>query len=464
MTLPDLAVDAQAWLRIAYGVLVAASLAHAFPLRRVFFASERFGGYRRSSPLADGIGHPLAIDVVLALWLALAACLVAGVFPVAASLGSLLLARHFFVATRWTSLLRGMGAPGFMLYWLGAAVFLLELTSRRTPSERSLALWVLQVDFALIFLSAGIYKLCSGYASNHGMQLGLANPAWCHGWRFYRRLPLDHVAFRVLNHLAWSTEILAALLMLWPTTRLLGAAVVFASFLVLVTQLRLGFLCETVLACCLLFVGAGTPSQAVPANDAGVVAPGLRVLLLGYVGVLPFVHLGLSWNFYARRRLPGPFQRVLDAYAGFFGIIVWRVFSTDLIDFHVRVSVEDRHGRRRDARTLGWRERWRARHVAESIARASLVTTLRYHPRDGDLFRERLRRYARTVPHGEGDSIVLERVGVAEGRVDAAWRIEPESGAIVETLREGRPSPREPAVASPVFEGARPGSYAPRSA
>ena len=53
-----------------------------------------------------------------------------------------------------------MGAPGFMSYWLGLAVFLLEYTSHVAPRHPARArCWSLQVDLALIMLSAGVYKV-----------------------------------------------------------------------------------------------------------------------------------------------------------------------------------------------------------------------------------------------------------------------------------------------------------------
>ena len=43
-----------------------------------------------------------------------------------------------------------MGAPGFIALWLGAAVFLLEVTTCYAPGLRGLALLTLQVDFGAI--------------------------------------------------------------------------------------------------------------------------------------------------------------------------------------------------------------------------------------------------------------------------------------------------------------------------
>src|SRR5258705_6698415 len=98
----------------------------------------------------------------MAAWFSCAAILATGRWTFAASIVNLLLCRYFFVHMRWKGVLRGMGAPGFMSYWLAAAVALLEYTTRYAPESRPLAVFVMQVDFALIMLSAGIYKCTAG--------------------------------------------------------------------------------------------------------------------------------------------------------------------------------------------------------------------------------------------------------------------------------------------------------------
>ena len=123
-----------------------------------------------------------------------------------------------------------MGAPGFMAYWIGGAVFLLEYTFWYAPELRAFALLVLQVDFALIMLSAGIYKYSAGYSLNNGMELGLVNPAWGYWWRKYAQVRPSHWVFRFMNQTAWMTEIAMAVLMIFPPTRLWGGLLMAMSF------------------------------------------------------------------------------------------------------------------------------------------------------------------------------------------------------------------------------------------
>jgi hypothetical protein len=377
-----------------------------------------------------------------------------------------------------------MGAPGFVAYWVGAAVFLLELTTHYAASARPLALLALQIDFALIFLSAGIYKLRAGYRRNYGVDLGLVNPEWGYWWRSYRRLPPDHPLFVGLNQLGWATEIVAATLMLLPPTRFLGAAIIAITFALIATQVRLGLLCELVIVASALFFGPGSagarlvdalfgwvPADRGPVGSTDWVVTALTIGLWGYILLLPFVHLGLSRNLYRRRSWRAPLQRALELYANAFGIIVWRVFSVDVVGFYIRIHRAGRDDVSR--RTLV--SRWGGRHglryaqVAEAITVTTLFTTLKYYPSNTELFRERLLRYARTVPCDPGELLVFEYVGIVKDgkRWDfipaAEFTVDVPAGTVDERVLDSRVAPRVPHDHSPAHEAVRPGSYAPAS-
>lgn len=188
--LPQLSASTQAFIRSAYGVLMLATIAQAVPEARRFFVSDRWGGYARSSADVDAVQNPVTMPVLLVVWALAAVAMVAGWATPWAALVNLVFCRYFFIHMRWKGVLRGMGAPGFMAYWTGLAVFLLEYTSRFAPDLRSIALLVLQVDLAFIMLSAGVYKFTAGYPRNHGMELGLCNPMWGYWWKWYAARPL----------------------------------------------------------------------------------------------------------------------------------------------------------------------------------------------------------------------------------------------------------------------------------
>jgi hypothetical protein len=473
--LPALGIATQSLIRSAYGVLMTATLLQALPEAKRFFLSERWGGYAKSQSDVDLIQNPFVMPVLLTLWIAAAGSIAAGWWMPWAAIVNFILCRYFFIHMRWKGVLRGMGAPGFIAYWLGAVVMLLDVTRRWAPSVLPLALLATQVDFAFLMFSAGIYKFTSGYRRNDGMELGLCNPMWGYWWRAYVKHRPSGAIFWTMNQLAWTTEVVAALLMLLPPTRELGALLIILSFIFIATQIRLGFLTEMVMVCGLVFMSPshtiggwlesvlGTPA-AVTVTPHPLVAAVLTVVIWMYMILLPLADAGLYYNFYARRTLPSPLQTILERYTNFFGIILWRVFSVDLINFFIRIS-RVRGEQRVPIPPLG---SWpRFNHVGEMICLTSLFTTLKYYPSNNQLFQERLFRYARTLPRAPGERLVFEYVSVVKQADRFDWvtvgefEVDPELNQLTERWFDRSVSPRAAHAASPVHEGATPGSYRP---
>ncbi len=473
----------QAFIRVAYGVLMLGTLLWALPNWRRFFVSERWGGYAESSRATDLIQNPFGTIVIGVVWFSSVTSLTLGYWTTLAALINLILCYYFFVSMRWKGILRGMGAPGFMAYWLAAVVFLLEYSLHHQPSLMPLVLLVAQTDFALIMLSAGIYKFTAGYASNHGMEGGMVNPQWGYWWWIYQKLSPRHPLFPLLNHLAWSLEVIAGILMLLPPTRFIGALLMLGSFVFIATHIRLALLCEMVIVCCLLFFYPGsygdhlisfvTPSVAVPA----VVAPPnvfdklIEIFLWLYLVLLPLAHAGLFYNFYKRKRLTPVIQRALETYTNIFGIIIWRVFSADHTNFFLRVYERPRASNDSERAIVSRfgisNGSLRYNHVAESIVLTTIFTTLKYYPSNNQLFHDRLLRYARTVKRAPESLLDFDYVAIkkADDRFQfvtvATYTVDPLAGTIDETLFDPSFSVRAILSGSPVHEGVKPGSYVP---
>jgi hypothetical protein len=478
---PQLSFEAQALFRISYGLLLCGHLVLILPHSRRFFMSERWRGYAKSSWDVDALQNPIVHPLVITLWFLCAVALILGRWTVPAALINLFFCRYFFVHMRWKGVLRGMGAPGYMTYWLSAAVFLLEYTLHFAPQVRPVALLVLQVDFALIIMSAGVYKCTAGFPKNHGMELGLVNPEWGYWWRFYKDLSPDHILIKLLNHLAWTTEVAAAVLMLIPATRFVGAALIIISFFFIATHIRLALLCHMVMLCGVIYFFPGSygdqlahwlvSNQAPTSTNAfPVFNQLLSVALWAYLVLLPLAYAGIYYNFFARKPLPQPIQRVLEIYTNFFGIIMWRVFTIDLINFYPNLYQRPRNpGQQTMISRYGWRAgSIRFSHVGESITLTCLFTTLKYYPSNNSIFQERLLRYARTVPVPDDSLLVFEYIAISktesafEFEAVAEYVVDPIAGTITETVINEKIDVRAPHQASPLHEGARPGSYAPR--
>jgi hypothetical protein len=185
--------------------------------------------------------------------------------------------------------------------------------------------------------------------------------------------------------------------------------------------------------------------------------------------LLPLAHAGLSLNFYGRRHLPRRLQRVLEAYTNLFGLIIWRVFSVDVVNFYIVIHRQKRGtpASRALVSRYGWRGGFRFSHVGESIAITSLFTTLKYYPSNARIFLDRLVRYSRTVPCAADEELVFEYVAIVKERARfttttaAEFVVDPRAGEVSERILNADISLRGPHAASPVHEGSRPGTYIP---
>src|SRR5215217_4316067 len=83
---PTLSVTTQAFIRIAYGILMLGTLLWALPQWRRFFVSERWGGYAESSREIDFIQNPAGTVVIALLWFASVVLLILGYWTTIAAL------------------------------------------------------------------------------------------------------------------------------------------------------------------------------------------------------------------------------------------------------------------------------------------------------------------------------------------------------------------------------------------
>lgn len=474
-------------IRMSCGVLTLLFLALSAPAAKRFFQTEKWGGYAESWWLTEALMNPTSRRLVLLAWSVSALWLVMGRHTVAAALVAFAFARFFFIQLRWRSVSRGMGAPGFMLYWLTGLVLFLEYSAHYDPEGtlRWVGILAFKVDLAVIMLCSGQYKLFAGYPQNNGMERGMVNPWWGYLWRLYNRVPPGHVLFRFLNHCAYLGELIAGALMLVPAWSELGGWMMILSFVFIAVHIRLGVLCETVIASHFVFFAPGgfaepwvarlIPSAPVapePLNAVtSVLNPALVAFFCVYVALLPIMKLGLYYNFYGKRRLPEAWQRFQDFWTNLFGIIIWRVFTIDNTNFYVTAYAEDRETGVRvqlsHPGSLDPKHGFRFIHVCEFVAFVSVFTTLKYFPSRSPLFRERLVRYARTYDVPAGSRLVfvwtdIQKTPEAFAYVPSReFVLDLAQGTLTDVnLADGR-SDTDDLRYSDLHEGAQVGTYAP---
>lgn len=472
---------AEAVFRCGYGILLLLQLALTWPSAMRFYADERNGGYIDPEARPAWLHTRVAAATVMVLWTLCAVALVVNRFALPAAILNLAFARYYFLHLRWRSILRGMGAPGHMNHWIGAflAFLLFSDAFDRDGLLRAATVVVFRTDFAFIMIAAGVYKIVSGYARGDGFERGLVNPWWGFWWRSASKLPSDLWMFRLLNHLAYIAEVGCGTAFLIPAVSPYAAAFFALSFLFIGAMIRLTFLAEMVALCCVIYITPGdaigatlarilnvAPHQPVQQGPASWLAVVLSVMLLAYLAALPFAYAGLAVNFYGKRRLPAPLQSALDAFNRVFGLILWRVFTADLIHFYADIFALDE--KTQELRLV--RTPWRFWHVGEFITLASAFTTLKYYPHDRPLFERRILRYARSLTLRPSEralfryKIIEKRDGRFSVRDVAEFEIDGAAGTVVQRDLDPTYDVRSTVPGSPVSAGSTPGSYAPRGA
>jgi len=253
-------------------------------------------------------------------------------------------------------------------------------------------------------------------------------------------------------------------------------------FSYVLTQIRLGFLCHLMVVSGLLFITVGSygdfilgnmisfPAAAPmsPSEGNGWLHMFLNLFLVGYLLILPFAYAGLAYNLYCHKSLPSFLQKVLIGYTNFFGMILWRVFTIDVLEFYVQIYHEPKSGGKRELIS-----RWgslnclRFCNVGESITVTCLFTTLKYYPDNWELFTKRLLRYAKTLPRPKNHCLVFEYIKINPSGdffkflSIVEYIIDLEADQVIESVLIPEENIRAPHPASIVQPGVTPGSYVP---
>jgi len=478
----QLSPRAEVLLRIVYGSLLLWQLILTLPIARYFFVSQTHRGYLEPKAWRDRIFTKQATPILMTIWIACALSLISGHAVLLAALVNVVLARYFFVHTRWQGLLRGMGAPGHMNYWFACLIACLAICEQFDAHGilRATTVTLFRLDFAGIMFAAGVYKITAGYARNEGVETCLVNPWWSHFPNFWRRFQSNFLLYRILNHFAYGIEIVSAIGYLSPLTAPYAGLLLGGSFFLIGRMIRLSGLADMVASTALLFVWPGDvvdtalmhlpiPTMHLVPMNAPLIAVPLALLMTVYCAALIPAYIGMGLNFYGKRRLTPRLQQALDWWSRTFGLILWRVFTTDVMNFYITIETIDDDNTRRplDSRRRAQRTLLRYPHVGEAVCLTTVFTTLKYYPQNHTMFSDRLLNYARSLDVPNTHRLIftytaIERrnhrfifTNVAEFIVDCRQR------TITERSLSNAFSIRSGAQRSPVKAGTVPGSYSP---
>jgi hypothetical protein len=483
---PPLPIETQAFIRVIYGILLVLFFTIMSSYSRVYFTCQKYGGCVENLPWTERFLTPWGYRFLMTLWVSTALALIFNFHTVLFSFINLILCYTFFIRMRWTSPLRGMGAPGYISYWLGAFLFLAEAAHYYGDPEgklRTLIVFMFRLDCAIMMLDSGINKIFHGYPQNRGMNFGMVNPAWGYWPYFFRRFPANSPIFHFFNHSAYFFQIAGAICMLFPPLYWLGAFIIFGSFFIVFLIIRLGVLCPQLMLMTFIFtIPYGlvdrfltdhaaflTPAPA-GINYTPWINQALTAFGLFYIVLLPLAKIGMYLNFYFKKTLPQAVQRALEIYTNALGIILWRVFTIELIDYYIRIYIQDPvTGKRTPYTRLGrwkWNQNNRFLWVGESIMSVIVFNTERYFLQ-AELFHKRVLQYAGTIPCPPGHELIFEWIviNIRGGRyveeVGKEYAVDVRSRKVEERVVNSEALAEQKTRNIAMHASARPGSYAP---
>ncbi len=470
-------------IRLGYGVLLAVLHLLMIPYGRVYFTSEKYGGCLPSNKFSDLLLTPAGYWVLTLFWISISILIAFGVWSVPLSLVNLALCYTFFIALRWATPMRGMGAPGYISYWLAAYIFFTEYALHHGDAWGrlyNLAVFAFRWDFAVMMLDSGVNKIFHGYPQNKGMNFGMANPAWGYWPNLFKKIRVDHPLFKFCNFSAIFFQVLGALCLFFPRSYALGAVIIAGSFVVVHLLIRLGVLCNMIILSTLIYCVNGDAlhhwiqsfysAEAITSHPIPLLNNIFSILLWAFIILLPLVKLGMYWNFYAKRSLPSLIQKAMEKYTNALGIIIWRVFTIELIDYFIQVYFEDRISGKRTLYTRFGHRQLRGNNrflwVGESIMSVIVFNSARYFPKT-ELFQQRVLRYAKTFPVPPNCNVLFEWITLSvktntyEFVPAKEFRVNTQSNQIEEKLLREDIWEEQKSRGFAMHATVKPGTYAP---
>ena len=465
------------------GVLLLLDLFAYTPLFFTFFGR----GYEPNNSWWNSTGGLLLTYVAWLVGVLAVICDFGGLLPTAVLF---LIFRHYFIAGRWRSLLRGAGAPGYISHYAILFLCLFESSFIIDPSlqlAQSISL-LFRVDFAFIMLCAGLYKACVGYLARNGMEYGCVNPLWGYHHTALLNVSPSHIFWHLQNIAGFGGEIVAGILLLTPGFHAYGGLLCMLAFAYVSLNIRLGRLAFLMMVLPILFfpsfdqlVGGGYGFDKMaqvaisPLPSFLLLSFHLLIGLYCFVG-LPMIKVMQYMNLFFDKQFPSSLQHFLEKLASITPVIIWRVFTPDVVNFFVRISFLDKEtGAERnfvhEDTIYNYRHisspihKHRFLQVTESITIACIFNSLKYFKSQPQIFNDKLLRYAATFPKTHSEIVRFTYISIV--KIDDAFQYIPseryevdvENALVINTSLVDGMAASDLAANSPIRESVSYGSY-----
>ena len=352
------------------------------------FSEKKFGGYLDRKK----VSFKFESELLTVVWFLMNSLMLLEIKRIYASFALLLICYYYFIFHRFTSISRGMGAPGYFTFFINKISFLIIIVSDYFPSFLNNLINFISMEIGLIFIVSAIYKIKSGYRTDRGINIGLVNPQWSYFPNFWQKINLFSIKYRILNFMSIYMELLGGIFLCIPKTQIAGFTLITLTFLAVATTVRLGVLCiQIILSVSTVFINTSETKNITNHHD--ILSIIFLIIIMAQIisYLVNFLILFKEYNF---KYMIKKFVHFMNKY---YGISLWRVFTSDLTSIYVEVYAKNQLGEYRLLSEWGKWNCFRYRNVGESITITSIFTTLKYFPANSDLFESKLLTHSLSI-------------------------------------------------------------------
>ncbi len=327
--------------------------------------------------------------------------------------------RYYYIYSRPHNLFRGGGAVGMYPTFISNAICLIELGIILGFSNNYIAsvLLIMSIHLGITIFDAGLYKVLNGYYKNEGIEYALNNHLWTYWSSIIKKINLPNYIWLIPNFFISFAQLFIGILLINPFTVNIGLNFLSFGFIFLGIFLKLGTL-PFLVGSYQLLVKDFTFLDYLNINfdnyyTTSIIFKFKNIIFLESFFILIFylllliyilVQFLLYFNFYKKIRFSKFFQNIIDFISLYSPVIIWRVFSPDVVNLVVNIYELNGNNKLRinnasfyNGRAKGFFNKFRYFHVAESCVLSSIFNSVKYDDNNLKEAKLKLLRYNDTV-------------------------------------------------------------------
>lgn len=347
------------------------------------------------------------------------------ILPGNALFGSLILSvlfRYFYIYSRSSNLFRGGGAVGMYPTFIVNAIFLIEFGHILNLSNIyfSIVIIIMFIHLGITIFDAGLYKCLNGYFNGHGIEYALRNHLWSYWAPFFKKIYIPNVLWKFANIIIASLQMIIGILLINPFTIIYGIKFLSVGFIFLGIFLKLGTLPFLVGSYQILspdftlinYFNFNLYNENIRRiifeinifEYNKIIENILIIIYFLLLSIYFIIQCCIYFNFYLKYKFNNIVQIIIDFLSLYSPILIWRVFSADVVnlivnvyeinyDKKIRINPENYYNK--NAKNIFSKIRFF--HVAESCVLSSIFNSVKYNENNLSSAKEKIIRYSKTL-------------------------------------------------------------------